>query len=171
MIIIVAAVVGFLLITVIAMIVRVIMNKRKMEQIPANVMDGVQTCGVLVEPQFVLAADDSKNIFAHTSNVAFGADIEGAENKKPGSGDNKRRTKKKKTVLRKVKESTEREEKKDDSIDDDGFNNYEGDLGASGTKFFDRPSSASENSNRGLKSGSTDNNTRKIVALRQVDED
>ena len=41
MIIIVAAFVGVLLIVVIAMIVRVIMNKRKMEQIPANVMDGV----------------------------------------------------------------------------------------------------------------------------------
>lgn len=168
MIIIVAAFVGVLLIVVIAMIVRVIMNKRKMEQIPANVMDGVQTSGV--EPQFVLAADDSKNIFAHTSTVAFGADIEGAENKKPGSGDNKRR-KKKKTVLRKVKESSDRSEKQDDSNDDDGFNNYEGSLGASGTKFFDRPSTASDNSNRNLKSGSSDRITKKIIALRQVDED
>jgi len=41
MIIIVAAFVGVLLIVVIAMIVRVILNKRKMEQIPANVLDGL----------------------------------------------------------------------------------------------------------------------------------
>lgn len=74
-----------------------------------------------VEPQFVLAADDSKNIFTRASFAPTGADmIERSDNKKPGSSESRKR--KKKTVLRKVtKGPTEEELKKEDSVEDDGF--------------------------------------------------
>lgn len=103
MIIVVAAIVGVLAVAVIAMIVRMILNRRKITGIPHDVIGEVKTGVVEVEPQFVLAADDSKNIFGRSSATPFGQDmIENSENKKSGSASSKKRSKK--TYMRKVKD-------------------------------------------------------------------
>jgi len=141
MIIIVASIIGVLLAVIIAMVVRVSINKRKNLQVPVLVKDEVLTNVIEVEPQFVLAADDSKNIFGRPSTSPLTDAIEGSENKKPGtaaSGEGKKR--KKKTVLRKRKTDTAsrpgtsgsgsqqaaivREADGEDSVDD-GFRNYD----------------------------------------------
>ena len=72
-----------------------------------------------VEPQFVLAADDSKNIFGgRPSTAPLGEDIEKSESRKPGSRDAaKKRIKKK--IDKKVHNREERKEGEDS--DDDGF--------------------------------------------------
>lgn len=94
MIIVVAAIVGILAVAVIAMIVRMILNRRKMTGIPHEMIGEVKTGVVEVEPQFVLAADDSKNIFGRSSSTPFGQDvIENSENKKSGSAKGKKRSK------------------------------------------------------------------------------
>jgi hypothetical protein len=126
MIIIVASIVGVLFLVIVAMIVRVFMNRKKLNTIPHAMIGEVKTGVFEVEPQFVLAADDSKNIFGRASSTPLGLDIERSENKKPGSSENKKR-KHKKVVLRKVKDTKSGEEEKEenDSNDDDGFRNYE----------------------------------------------
>lgn len=86
---------------------------------------------VEVEPQFVLAADDSKNIFGRPSSTPLNELIEGSDNKKPGSAQKKRKTKK---VFKKVKQDSDMgasinavdKASRQNSDDDDGFRNYDG---------------------------------------------
>jgi len=183
MIIIVASIIGVLLAVIIAMVVRVSINKRKNLQVPVLVKDEVLTNVIEVEPQFVLAADDSKNIFGRPSTSPLTDAIEGSENKKPGtaaSGEGKKR--KKKTVLRKRKTDTAsrpgtsgsgsqqaaivREADGEDSVDD-GFRNYDNNSQA--------PDSASKVFNEtGRSSGwGADMSTRKLnvdnIPLERVD--
>jgi len=87
---------------------------------------------VEVEPQFVLAADDSKNIFGRPSTAPLNQLIEGSDNKKPVSGQRKRRTVK---ASNKVKQDSENggasyngaeKASRQNSDEDDGFRNYDG---------------------------------------------
>lgn len=89
MIIMVASIIGVLLVIVIVMVVRVFMQKRKMEALPSEKLGEVQTACIEVEPQFVLAADDTKNIFARPSTAPLNEAIEGSDNKKPGTAGSK----------------------------------------------------------------------------------
>ena len=70
MVIIVASIVGVLFLVVIAMVIRMVMNRKKITGIPQ--LHEVKTGVIDVEPQFVLAADDSKNIFGRSSSTPFG---------------------------------------------------------------------------------------------------
>ena len=80
------------------------------------------------EPQFVMEADDSKNIFGRPSTAPLGMDIERSEQKKP-----RKKTKGKKLVIRKRKTPNsgssdlnpleEGKQEDEDSIDD-GFRNH-----------------------------------------------
>lgn len=175
MVIIVAAIVGVLAIVIIAMVVRMILNKQKVKGIPHEVIGEVKTGVVEVEPQFVLAADDSKNIFGRTSSTPFGNDmIENSENKKPGTGESNRR--KKKTYLRKVKDpkpaSAGNEEEKED-LGDDGFRNYE----QSSPDRLGSPNATSRHLNSTSRSHvfshDSVNTTRKLnnIALHRVESD
>ena len=123
MVIVVAAIVGVLFVVIVAMIARMIINRKKINAIPQEVIGEVKTGVVEVEPQFVLVADDSKNIFGgRPSTAPLGEDIEKSESRKPGSRDaSKKRIKKK--VAKKLKEREERKEGEESG--DDGFQNYE----------------------------------------------
>ena len=125
MVIIVAAIIGVLVLVVVVMVVRVFVNKRNIFIARDELIgDEKNNDNLEVEPQFVLAADDSKNIFGRPSTAPLGQDIERSEIKKSGSSENRRR--KKKVVLRKItKPSTVGEVNNDDSVEDDGFRNYE----------------------------------------------
>lgn len=110
MIIIIASVIGVLLLVIGVMIMRVLLKKRQMETLTSQKLEEVVTGIVEIEPQFVLAADDSKNIFARPSTAALN-DIEASENKKPGTADSKRKRRTKKIVIRKKKGNSMRDSK------------------------------------------------------------
>lgn len=171
MVIIVASIVGVLFLVVIAMVIRMVVNRKKITGIPQ--LHEVKTGVVDVEPQFVLAADDSKNIFGRSSTAPFGQDmIEGSENKKPGTGQNKRR---KKNVLRKVKDpKSKNEERKEGDSDDDGFQNY--DNAESPSKLSSPNNTASKFNASARSSGFSHDSvstTRKLnnIALHRVNSD
>ena len=137
---------------------------------------------VEVEPQFVLAADDSKNIFARPSTAALN-DIEASENKKPGTADS-RKKRAKKVVLRKKMKSATRDinsasseavlRKEGEESGDDGFRNYDG---TAAPRVMSPPDSAIKSfneTNRSLGFADASNSTtRKInnVPLQRIDSD
>ena len=138
MVIIVASVIAVLLIAIIVMLVRVSRKKRQMQGLTTSKIDEVVTGVVEVEPQFVLAADDSKNIFARPSTSPLNEMIENSDNRKPGTADSKRKRKVKKVLVKKKVGSVTRDSKSSSSgeafnlrkqdgedSDDDGFRNYD----------------------------------------------
>ena len=183
MIIIVASIVGVLFVLIIAMVARMVINRRKgWHGIPRRVIGEVKTGVVDVEPQFVLAPDDSKNIFGRPSTAPLGEDaIERSENKKPGAGDSKRRTKK--TVVRKVKDprrASGEERKAGEDSDDDGFRNYEQHSPSKTTDSVLHDASPSKVFNASSRSSSrlfdpqgSVSTTRKLktIALRKIEDD
>lgn len=91
-----AAIVGFLVLIAVIMAIRFCSKRNSKEQQIAEVKAvKTEVVEVDVEPQFVLEADDSKNIFGARTSTAmpFGSDIEKSEDKKT----------KKKRVIRKKK--------------------------------------------------------------------
>lgn len=136
---------------------------------------------VEVEPQFVLAADDSKNIFARPSTAPLN-DIEASENKKPGTADS-RKKRAKKVVLRKKMKSATRDinsasseavfKKDGEESGDDGFQNYDG---TAAPRVMSPPDSAIKSfneTNRSLGFDASNSTTRKInnVPLQRIDSD
>jgi hypothetical protein len=136
---------------------------------------------VEVEPQFVLAADDSKNIFARPSTAPLN-DIEASENKKPGTADS-RKKRAKKVVLRKKMKSATRDinsasseavlRKEGEESGDDGFRNYDG---TAAPRVMSPPDSAIKSfneTNRSLGFDASNSTTRKInnVPLQRIDSD
>ena len=115
MVIIVASVIGVLIIAIIVMLVRVALKKRQMQALNSDKIDEVFTGVVEVEPQFVLAADDSKNIFARPSTSPLNDMIEGADNRKPGTADSKKRRKVKKITVKKRVDGVTRDSKQSSS--------------------------------------------------------
>ena len=70
-----SAIVGILVIVAIIMAVRVYFNKKSQKHpLPLEAVAQVKTDVIEIEPQFVLEADDTKNIFARPSNAPFNAD-------------------------------------------------------------------------------------------------
>lgn len=168
MTIIVASIIGVLLLVIVAMVVRVLLNQRKMALLPFENVNDVQTGVVEVEPQFVLAADDSKNIFGRPSTAHLNEQIEGSDNKKPGtagSGEGKKR-RAKKIVIRKRKTSAQGNQivhdQGSDSMDD-GFRNYDG---TSAPRVESPEDSATKGFNETKRSSAFDgvceNSTRKL---------
>ena len=111
MVIIVASVIGILIIAIFVMLVRVTRKKRQMQALSSHKIDEVVTGVVEAEPQFVLAADDSKNIFARPSTSPLNEMIENSDNRKPGTADSKRKRKVKKITVRKKVGSVTRDSK------------------------------------------------------------
>lgn len=139
MIIIIASVIGVLTLAIVIMLIRVAQKKRRMQALTTSKIDEVATGVVEIEPQFVLAADDSKNIFARPSTSPLNEMIEGSDKKKPNTADSKKKRKTKKIVVRKKMPSATRDsksssgetfklERQDGGEDsgDDGFRNYDG---------------------------------------------
>ena len=138
---------------------------------------------VEVEPQFVLAADDSKNIFARPSTAPLN-DIEASENKKPGTADSRKKRAKKVVIRKKMKSATRDiksassdahlKEKDGEESDDDGFRNYDG---TAAPHILSPPQSATKSfneTNRSLGFANASNSTtRKLnnVPLERVDSD
>jgi len=131
-IVIIGAIIGVLVLAVIAMLVRVSRKKKSLQTLPPEKLDAVMTGIVEVEPQFVLAADDSKNIFGRPSSAPLNEQIEGSDNKKPSSAQKKRKVK---NVFRRVKQDSqlgstisavEKASRQNNSDEDDGFHNYDG---------------------------------------------
>jgi hypothetical protein len=185
MIIIIASVIGVLLLVIGAMIVRVVLKKRSVETLSAQKIDEVFTGVVEVEPQFVLAADDSKNIFARPSTAPLN-DIEASENKKPGTADSRKKRKiTKKVVVRKKMKSATRDinsasseavlkDQAGEESGDDGFRNYDG---TSAPRILSPPDSATKSFNETNRSNAFaevhNATTRKLnnVPLQRIDSD
>lgn len=127
LIIIAGAVVGVLVITAIVMTIRFCQNKDgQVRKVVANTKFKSETNEI--EPQFVLAADDSKNIFsAAGTGLAIDDAIENAEDKKTTS----KKKKTKKIVVRKINKDSnspaspvEEDKGEDSDENDDGFRNH-----------------------------------------------
>lgn len=130
-----------------------------------------------MEPQFVLAADDSKNIFARPSTSPLNEMIEGSDSKKPGTAGSRKRKTKKVVVKRKVKDSrpgTANSGQNGEDSGDDGFRNYDG---TSAPRVASPPDSATKSmndTNRSQGFGDASNSTtRKLnnVPLERIDSD
>jgi len=154
MVLIPSIVVAVLLIAAVTMVARVCMNKKKAENETAHqAVEKVKEEACDVEPQFILAPDDSKDIFGRSSHAPLAAANDAIEEseQKTGRGDAKNKKRKgKKIVLRKKKvneaDAIEEEEKE---VYDDGFNNHadwnspgrSGSLNSSSKGFFQSGSS------------------------------
>jgi len=128
LVIIAGAVVAILLITAVVMTIRFCASKDKqVKESVAQTKFKSETAEI--EPQFVLAADDSKNIFGTAGISAIDDAIESADGKKPST---RKAKKSKRVVVRKINKnagspaSPVEEEKHSNSGDeaDDGFNNH-----------------------------------------------